>query len=877
MQRIKKLSFFLAGLTCMTLASHNDILATAETGSDLGTEVPLITDAEENIDETQQDIVDEQPSIEESIEAPIKENSVEESKTDESEVSLEETEEEQQQIIEESPEMSITQINKFDTIQSIKDVDYLARIQPSNDGIYTEPKGTQNSILYTSYLYNNRDVKVISEAVTQSGTFAQLADMESETILGWINSQYIDSYSSSFNNQTVNYYAKVKTNNEGIYTLPKGIYGSILYTSYLYNEQDVKVVEETETEHGQFAKLVSLENNRELGWINLNDLSVYSFVQSSQEVRMYGIVKSNNEGIYTQPKGNYQSILYTSYLLNEKPVKITEEAITQNGTFFKITPLNDKVAVGWINASDITADDFYQEKFSNEFFGVVKKSNDGIYTEPKGSFDSILYTSYLYNNKTVRVTEEATTLNGVFVKIEKIEDGSTIGWIKKSDLTATDFIKSRKTVNYYGKVLPGNDGIYTKPKGDIGSILYTSYLYNNKDVRIVEEANTLNGTFLKINNSNSEQTLGWIRKEYISIDNNIHSVTPLNDYGRVKYNNEGIYTKPKGTPGSVLYTSYLMNNKDVQVIEEAKTNQGTYVKLRDVINNSFLGWIKKSDISFYDAINKTVSVNYKAKVSSSNKGIYTSPKGTYGAILYTSYLFNNKEVRVTEEAITESGVFARLVRTDDGTLIGWINKNDLITSRVVFLDVGHGGSDSGASYYGVAEKDINLQVANKLKKQLEAQGYTVIMPRTTDVFIDHKTERSQMANNSGADIFVSIHHNAMPGNSGVNGIETFYYEYDPDYPPQINGSMHNNPTRILESAALAKEIHNSLINYTGAFDRGVRRDTFAVLRETSIPAVLLELGFMSNKAELNKLTTNSYQEVLAQAVVRGIDAYFKAR
>lgn len=79
----------------------------------------------------------------------------------------------------------------------------------------------------------------------------------------------------------------------------------------------------------------------------------------------------------------------------------------------------------------------------------------------------------------------------------------------------------------------------------------------------------------------------------------------------------------------------------------------------------------------------------------------------------------------------------------------------------------------------------------------------------------------------GADIFVSIHHNAMPMNATVTGIETYYYEYDSDYPPIINEDMHNDPTRILESADLASAIQGSLVENTGAIDRGVRRNTFA--------------------------------------------------
>ena len=113
----------------------------------------------------------------------------------------------------------------------------------------------------------------------------------------------------------------------------------------------------------------------------------------------------------------------------------------------------------------------------------------------------------------------------------------------------------------------------------------------------------------------------------------------------------------------------------------------------------------------------------------------------------------------------------------------------------------------------------------------------------------------------------------MPGNTYANGIETYWYEYDPDYQPAINKEMHNDPDRLLRSSFLANQIHNNLIRQTGAYDRGVRRDTFAVLRETAMPAVLLEFGYMSSPTELNKLRSDAYQNKLVNGVVTGVNSY----
>ncbi|HFI0828001.1 TPA: GBS Bsp-like repeat-containing protein, partial [Streptococcus suis] len=195
-------------------------------------------------------------------------------------------------------------------------------------------------------------------------------------------------------------------------------------------------------------------------------------------------------------------------------------------------------------------------------------------------------------------------------------------------------------------------------------------------------------------------------------------------------------------------------------------------------------------------------------------------------------------------------------------------------SYTIYVDPGHGGVDSGASYGGVYEKNLALSVANKLKENLIQLGYQVLMTRTADYNVDFKTERSKMANQSNADLFISIHFNATGSKVTSTGIETYWYQYDPEYQPKINAVMHNDPTRLAESEILANQVQASLISGTGAVNRGVRRETFAVLRETAIPAILVELGFMDNPSDLQKIKEDSYQTKLANALAQGIDNWY---
>ena len=199
-------------------------------------------------------------------------------------------------------------------------------------------------------------------------------------------------------------------------------------------------------------------------------------------------------------------------------------------------------------------------------------------------------------------------------------------------------------------------------------------------------------------------------------------------------------------------------------------------------------------------------------------------------------------------------------------------------TKVIFLDPGHGGRDSGAFYYNIAEKDLNMQIYKKLRKELEGLGYTVLTSRESDVYVDFVTERSKMVNKTNSDMFISIHFNATSSSaSNISGIQTYSYEQNPDYPTKINSQWHNHPDRISESNRLAAAIHSSLLAETGAKNAGLLHGSFAVLRETNKPAVLLELGYMSNFDENQRIRNDAYQNKLVKGIVKGIQQYYASK
>lgn len=196
-------------------------------------------------------------------------------------------------------------------------------------------------------------------------------------------------------------------------------------------------------------------------------------------------------------------------------------------------------------------------------------------------------------------------------------------------------------------------------------------------------------------------------------------------------------------------------------------------------------------------------------------------------------------------------------------------------SNTIFLDPGHGGRDSGAFYYNVAEKDLNMQIYRKLRSKLEELGYKVLTSRDSDIDVDFVTERSRMVNKTNSDIFISIHFNATgSAYSKASGIQTYSYSDEPDYPSKINQYWHNHPDRMSESKRLAAAIHSSLLAETGAKDAGLLESSYAVLRETAKPAVLLELGYMDNFSENQQIRDSHYQDKLVAGIVKGIQKYY---
>ncbi len=173
--------------------------------------------------------------------------------------------------------------------------------------------------------------------------------------------------------------------------------------------------------------------------------------------------------------------------------------------------------------------------------------------------------------------------------------------------------------------------------------------------------------------------------------------------------------------------------------------------------------------------------------------------------------------------------------------------------KAIVIDAGHGGSDCGALRGNVREKDITLDIAKRVEKDLIKKGYAVTMTRTEDETVSLQ-DRVDISEAVMPDIFVSIHVNSS-NSENPSGLETHYYKDN--------------------SLGLAKFVHAAMLNNINSNDRGLFKSKFYVINHTTAPAILVEIGFLSNPKERSQLVTDSRKEATAKAIVEGIDEYFK--
>ncbi|GAB6990234.1 N-acetylmuramoyl-L-alanine amidase family protein [Paenibacillus pini] len=283
------------------------------------------------------------------------------------------------------------------------------------------------------------------------------------------------------------------------------------------------------------------------------------------------------------------------------------------------------------------------------------------------------------------------------------------------------------------------------------------------------------------------------------------------------------------TSGNVKVNTFKMDGPNRIVIDLANTKFSDTFGKSSPLDGNLSGSIK---VSGYPDVS---NVRYS---------LYDNNPSTVRVVIDLNYAKNYK-------LYNESGMYIIDLNTSDSgtpsTPVGGGGK------KIVVIDAGHGAKDPGTSgVTGKKEKAFNLAVALKVDKLLKQEsGIDGVLTRSDDTFLELK-DRVKIASDLKADLFISIHANSA-GSSVATGTETYYQRES--------------------SKALAKVMHKYLVQATGLTDRGVRYGNFHVIRETKMPAVLLEVGYLSNKNDESALFSEALQNRVAQGIVKGIKEY----
>ncbi|MFP6022940.1 N-acetylmuramoyl-L-alanine amidase [Helicobacter pylori] len=262
--------------------------------------------------------------------------------------------------------------------------------------------------------------------------------------------------------------------------------------------------------------------------------------------------------------------------------------------------------------------------------------------------------------------------------------------------------------------------------------------------------------------------------------------------------------------------------------------------------------------------------------------------------------------RSTKKEIPKKEIPKKEAENESKNQVFIAEKNDTLIKtkrkkhKKIVLDAGHGGKDCGAmSANLVCEKDIVLEVVKFLHKELKKRGYSVLLTRDKDIYID-LVARTELANKKSADLFISVHANSIPKHSTSNahGIETYFLstarsERARKVAEQENKDDVNlmdyfskslllnslNTQRLIVSNKLAIDVQYGMLqsvrkNYPDVVDGGVREGPFWVLAGALMPSILIEIGYNSHAIESKRIQSKPYQKILAKGIADGIDSFF---
>jgi N-acetylmuramoyl-L-alanine amidase len=327
------------------------------------------------------------------------------------------------------------------------------------------------------------------------------------------------------------------------------------------------------------------------------------------------------------------------------------------------------------------------------------------------------------------------------------------------------------------------------------------------------------------------------------------------------------------------------NQNSTQVVfdfAQKITFRSKYSPLKNAFKLSFLNdSAQKTNDQIIDQINKLKLVQLFDNIEITNKN-NPQPKQTFK-------FFSTKQPLVIQVKKLDEGNAHRIALNifSSNSISQKLNLNQTKNICIV-LDPGHGGNAQGAAFFGQQEKNINLQLSHQIAQLLAKDGFNVQETRTQDIDLSLPS-RIECACNNNANLFVSLHVNSAPSPTAT-GIETYFHTSKTKPTDEfyfINTPTNNQIKNLIEtyqkkltkySQSLAQSVQSSLVKtlqpiYPEIRNRGVKSANFYVLSQNLAPAILIEVGFLSNSSEAQKLTDPKYRQLLAQGICKGIKQF----
>ena len=509
-----------------------------------------------------------------------------------------------------------------------------------------------------------------------------------------------------------------------------------------------------------------------------------------------------------------------------------------------------------------------KSKYSNSSVEDDYRAVDVDVTKPTSKVSSLTVTG----NKMVgskltmeaKGTPEADTLYKLWVadrqtgKWTVLSDWSTKNKIeytpsKAGNYTFTVHVKHKTNTGNVEDDYKAVDVKVETGKSSVSSINVEGDMFLGSTLKLKAEANPSDNTLYKL----------WI------CDRSTNTWTVLSDWSTVKSIN---YT-PKKT-GQYTFTVHVKHKSNTGQVEDDFKSQDFYVTKKNesmAINLDIKGEAKKgSTLTISATAAPEKDTLYKFWVCNRKTGVWT----------VLSDWSSNKTVnyKIPEDSNYTFAVHVKHKNSANINEDDYLSKDILVKDKItIVIDPGHNhggdyGSVSTINGKKYEETELNMQVADLLKKELVNRGYNVVMTREVgdklyDELRPSLQKRVNLANSLKADLFVSIHHNSSVS-SAANGVEVYYSDEKPE-----SGTANSNKVSV--SKKLSEVMVNNLSKAVGQTNRGSKNDAFYVVKNTLMPSVLVECGFITNPEEISKISQSSVQKIIAQQLANSIDSTFK--